>query len=513
MSFVSLKFVIFLLIAVLGFYNIPKRWQWVWLLAFSYVYYASAGLKIVPFLLFSTFVTYTAGLLLGKIDQSRFEKNQKQRRKRLVLIMTLLLNFGMLFIMKYTNFALANLNLLFGSHLSFQTLLLPLGISFYTFQSSSYIIDIYWEKFEAEKNFFRFALFVSFFPQILQGPIGRFDRIAHQLYEEHTLDWPRMERSLQYILWGLFKKMVLADNAARFVDEIFARSNFHKYSGTMILVAILGYSIQLYGDFSGGMDVVKGIAGLFGIEMDENFKRPYFATSLADFWHRWHITLGTWMKDYVFYPVSLSKPMNKFGKFTRRVFGKNIGRALPIGLANLLVFFLVGVWHGANWKYIVYGLFHGLIIAISGLMMQTTRQWKNNRHITDASTPWRVFQIARTFLLVNISWYFDRADDLNHAFALFNKTVTDFHISELWDGSFLLNGVTRITPQYYFIVLVACLALFAVSYLQEKGIQVGERLRSKPIIFRFTVYLILLYALPLLGTLSSSSGGFIYAQF
>jgi D-alanyl-lipoteichoic acid acyltransferase DltB (MBOAT superfamily) len=513
MSFVSLKFVIFLLVAVIGFYSIPKRWQWAWLLAFSYVYYAAAGLKMVPFLLFSTLVSYSAGIWMDRIKNNQVEEDQIQRKKRYILLITLILNFGMLVVMKYTNFAVANLNFLFGSHFSFQALLLPLGISFYTFQSAGYIIDVYWEKFEAEKNFFRFALFVSFFPQLLQGPIGRFDKLAHQLYEEHSLDWSRMERSLQRILWGFFKKMVVADNAARFVDEVFARNNFPKYSGTFILVAILGYSIQLYGDFSGGMDIVKGVALLFGIELDENFKRPYFATSLADFWHRWHITLGTWMKDYVFYPISLSKTMNRFGKFTRKVFGKNIGRAIPIGLANLIVFFLVGVWHGANWKYIVYGLFHGSIIAISGMMMLTTRKWKSKLHIPDISISWRVFQIARTFLLVNISWYFDRADDLNHAFALLNKTVTDFHISDLWNGKFLLYGVTRITPEYYYVVLFACLTLFVVSYTQEKGIHLGERIRSKPIVLRFAIYLILLYALPALGTLSSSSGGFIYAQF
>lgn len=513
MSLVSLKFLLFLLVAVIGYYQIPKRLQWVWLLAFSYFYYVSAGLKIVPFLLFSTGISYLAARMMDSIKKDQTEKTLKQRRKRFVLIMALLLNFGMLAVMKYTNFAIANMNQLLGSHLSFQTLLLPLGISFYTFQSAGYLIDVYWEKFEAERNPFRFALFVSFFPQILQGPIGRFDRLACQFYEEHEFNWPRMERSLQLILWGFFKKMVIADNAARFVGEVFWGNNYQKYPGTAILVAILGYSIQLYGDFSGGMDVVKGAANLFGIELDENFRRPYFAVSIADFWHRWHITLGTWMKDYVFYPLSLSKTMNRFGKFARRVFGKNTGRALPICLANIIVFFIVGVWHGANWKYIAYGLYNGLIIGFSGLMMQTARKWKKGCHINDKSTSWRIFQIFRTFLLVNISWYFDRADNLNHAFALMKKTVMDFHISDFWNGSLMLNGVSQIGPRLYYIVLFGCIVLFIVSFYQEKGIRVGEMIRSKPVALRFIVYLLLLYALPAFGTISSSGGGFIYAQF
>ncbi len=513
MSLVSLKFALFLLVAVIGYYRIPKKWQWIWLLAFSYVYYASAGLKIVPFLLFSTGVSYLAGRMLDQIKNSQTEKTLKQKRKRFVLLLTLLLDFGMLVVIKYTNFALINMNRLLDLHLSLQTFLLPLGISFYTFQSAGYIIDVYWEKYEAERNPFRFALFVSFFPQILQGPIGRFDRLARQLYEEHEFNWPRMERSLQLILWGFFKKMVIADNAARVVGEVFWGNNYQKYTGTTILVAVLGYSIQLYGDFSGGMDVVKGAANLFGIELDENFKRPFFAVSIADFWHRWHITLGTWMKDYVFYPLSLSKTMNRFGKSARKLLGKNMGRALPICVVNIIVFFIVGAWHGANWKYIAYGLYNGLIIGFSGLMMPTARKWKIACHINDKSTAWRIFQIFRTFILVNISWYFDRADNLTHAFALMQKTVTDFHFSDFLDGTLMLKGVSQIGLHLYNIVLLGCVVLFIVSYYQEKGVRIGEVLRAKPVALRFVVYLLLLYALPAFGTLSSSGGGFIYAQF
>lgn len=497
MSFVSLKFVLFVLVAVVGYYNIPKRGQWVWLLLFSYAYYASAGFKIVPFLLFSTMVSYAAGILLGQANTLPAELEHRQKRKRFILIVALLLQFGMLFALKYAHW-------IFGNLFSLRQWLLPLGISFYTFQSAGYIIDVYWEKFAPEKSFLRYALFVSFFPQLLQGPIGRFNRLAQQLYEEHALNWMQIEQGIQRILWGFFKKMILADNAARFVDEVLWWNNYQKYSGTVILVAILGYSLQLYGDFSGGMDIVKGIALFFGIDLDENFKRPFFATSIADFWHRWHITLGTWMKDYVFYPISLSKPMNRFGKFSRNTFGKQLGRALPIAVANLVVFFLVGVWHGANMKFIVYGMYNGLLIALEGLLLPYTRAWDNK---------WRNLATLRTFLLIQISWYFDRADHLDHAFALLQRTVTDFHVSDLWNGKLYLNGANRIGPWFYGILLVGCLILYLVSYYQEKGMQLGEWLCAKPVAVRFMVYLILLYALPALGTLSSSSGGFIYAQF
>ena len=221
-------------------------------------------------------------------------------------------------------------------------------------------------------------LFCVLFPQILQGPIGRYSRLACQLFEPHAFGLQQITRSLELILWGFFKKMVLADNAAVFADAIFGEPE--KYSG-LAIAGVLAYSIQLYGDFSGGMDVVQGIAGLFGITLDENFRRPYFAVSVTDFWHRWHITLGTWMKDYVFYPVSLSGFMGKFGKSARKKFGKTLGRALPICIANIIVFLLVGIWHGAAWKFIAYGLYNGLIIGVSGIMAPNYRKWKSALHI------------------------------------------------------------------------------------------------------------------------------------
>lgn len=293
-----MEFLIFVGIAVIGYYLIPKRFQWIWLLIFSYIYYASSGIKILFFLLYTTITTYGTGRLLDRVNHKELPRNEAKSRKRRILIGCLLLNFGMLAVLKYTNFAIENVNAIFHAGISFQKLILPLGISFYTFQSMGYIIDVYWGKYEAEKNPFRFALFVSFFPQLLQGPIGRFDRLARQLYEQHSFDLLKAQYALQLMLWGFFKKLVLADRAAVVVNQVF--QNYTQYSGVTNIVAVLMYSIQLYMDFSGGMDVVMGVAALFGVELDQNFKRPYFATSITDFWHRWHITLGTWMKDYLF---------------------------------------------------------------------------------------------------------------------------------------------------------------------------------------------------------------------
>ena len=501
MSLISMGFLMFVGIAVIGYYLIPRRFQWIWLLIFSYIYYASSGIKILFFLLFTTITTYGAGRLIEKVKKEKI-------KKRRVLVGCLLLNFGMLAVLKYTNFAIENVNAIFHTGISFQKLILPLGISFYTFQSMGYIIDVYWGKYEAEKNFFRFALFVSFFPQILQGPIGRFDRLAKQLYAEHSFNLQRAEYALQLILWGFFKKLVLADRAAVVVNQVFL--NYTQYAGLTNIVAVLMYSIQLYMDFSGGMDVVAGVAGLFGIELEQNFKRPYFAVSITDFWHRWHITLGTWMKDYVFYPISLSKWMGKFGKWAKKVFGKKTGRVIPICVANVIVFLVVGIWHGAAWKFIAYGFYNGLIIAVSSLLTPVYKKCFEKLHLNPKSSGWRVVQIVRTFVLVNISWYFDMAPSLGAALTMMKNTVSGFSLSALTDGSLLDLGLDK---KDYVALALSCGVLFAVSFFQENHMEIRKTLARQPLAARWSVYLLLLFAIPLLGQINLTGGGFIYAQF
>ena len=423
MSLVSNLFLLFVAVSVLVYYIVPHKFQWLVLLCFSYIYYLAGGVRYVGFILFSTLVTWGIALAVEKAEAGGSHKSARN-----FLVLGLILNFGMLGVIKYTNFMIENLNALFHMNLRGMEILLPLGISFYTFQSSGYLLDVYWKRCDAERNPVKYALFVSFFPQILQGPIGRYSRLAHQLYEPHKFEGKNITRGFERILWGFFKKMILADWAAVFVDAIF--DNPDQYSGLAIF-GVLFYTVQLYADFSGGMDVVIGIASMFGIELDENFKRPFFSISITDFWHRWHITLGTWMKDYVFYPVTLSKWMGKFGKWGKKVFGKKTGRTLPICLANLIVFFVVGVWHGAAWKYIVYGMYNGIIIAFSGLMAEHYRNWKKKFNITGKENWYHVFMIIRTFILVNISWFFDRADTVGQAFHMMKLSVTKFAPSQL----------------------------------------------------------------------------------
>lgn len=525
MSFISMEFLLFLLVSVVGYYLIPKKGQWIWLLIVSYLFYLSSGVKVLLFLVTTTVSTFVTGLLLEKEDVrlkqlikskkdkltaevKKMYKDKSKCRKRWLLAGALVLNFGILAVLKYCNFAIDNWNLLFDTNYEHVNFLLPLGISFYTFQSMGYLIDVYRKKYTPDHNLFRFALFVSYFPQLLQGPIGRFERLSHQFFVSHSFDLVRIERGLQLMLWGYFKKMVLADRAAILVNQVFQQ--YESYSGMTVIIAVLGYSLQLYADFSGGMDVVMGASECFGISLDQNFRQPYFARSISDFWHRWHITLGTWMKDYIFYPLSLSKGMNRFGKFTKKYFGKHVGRVLPVCISNLVIFFVVGVWHGAAWKFIAYGLYNGLIIAFSNLVAPLYQKAGKALHIPQKAKPWMVFQILRTFVLVNIGWYFDMGISFTAALIMMKQTVTGFSFLTLTDGSLLQLGLSMAD---YAVLIMGSMVIFVVSLLKEHKISVRESLSKKPLIVRWGVYLLLMVSIPLLGQVTTGQGGFIYAQF
>lgn len=500
MSFVSNLFLIFTALSVCAYYIVPKKYRWFVLLFVSYLYYFMSGPKYVLYILFSTAVTFFAGQLIKGADSRKIGKRW--------LALGLVLNFGSLGILKYVGFIFENLNGIFGLSLPGAHFLLPLGISFYTFQSSGYMLDVYWKRTDAESNILKYALFVSFFPQLLQGPIGRHSRLSPQLLQGHSFAFDSISRGCSRILWGFFKKLVMADWAAVFVDAIFNQSDM--YPG-LSLLGVLFYSVQLYADFSGGMDVVIGIASLFGITMDENFRRPYFAVSITDFWHRWHITLGTWMKDYVFYPLSLSKKMKKLGNVCGRVLGKKTGRKIPICIANIIVFFLVGIWHGAQWKYVAYGLYNGLIIAFSGLFADQFKNVKKKLNIEDKNRAYRLFCILRTFILVNISWFFDCTEKVSDAFKMMGQAVIHFEPSVLLSIPAGREG-TAFTPYALVIISVSCVLVFIVSFLQEKGVRIRETIGKMPAVVSVLLYTALLISIGFFGS-TSAVRGFIYAQF
>lgn len=532
MDFISATFIGFVIILAVVYFIMPDKIKWLVLLFGSYIFYMASSVKLLFFLVFTTAVTFICGLVLGDINSkqtlylkehkdklSREEKkalkSQTLKKKRRVVTAAVLINLGLLIFLKYYNFIGGNINILLGAFgikplLPGLNLLLPLGISFYTLQSIAYIVDLYRGKYQPDRNFFKFSLFMTFFPQIIQGPIARYDQLAHQLYEPHKFEYHRVTQGVQLILWGFMKKLILADRLAIAVDFIF--DNPSEQSGFILFFAAAGYGLQVYADFSGGMDIARGVAQILGIELVLNFERPYFATSIDEFWRRWHITLGGWMRDYVFYPLSLSKAFANLGKKTRKIFGNYIGKKLPAFLSMFIVFLLVGVWHGSSWKYVAYGLWNGIIIVSSILLDPCYDKFLKKCKINTECFSWKFFQIFRTFVLCSFGRFFSRADRCMTAVDMFKRTILNPNPWTFFDGSFLELGLDYAD---YCVIFIFCLILLVVGVMQERGICVREKIAEQNLYFRWMVYIGAVVVLLIYGVYGSgySANEFIYQQF
>ena len=351
----SIEFILFVM-AVLALYALfPKKYKHIILLISSYIFYISNSKKLTFFLIVSTISIYFIALKIQDIndnlktslktiddkDQKRnMKKNAKSKQKKF-LVFGIIVNIGILWFLKYSylfSYLLNNISLFkfHGISLPSFKFLLPLGISYYTLQAISYIVDVYRGQIKADKNFIKVALFLSFFPQMVEGPIGRYNKLANQLYEPHSITEKNLKYGFELILWGYFKKMVIADRIAIYANEVF--NNYAQYNGIVILIGIICYTIQIYAEFSGGIDIVRGVASLFGITLEENFRRPFYAKSIDEFWRRWNITLGSWLRDYIFYPVSLSKATTKISLFSEKLFKKTyISKLIPVAFSLLFV--------------------------------------------------------------------------------------------------------------------------------------------------------------------------------
>ena len=480
MAFTSMQFVMFLVLAVAVYYLTPKRYRWVTLLVVNYVFYYFAGVKYFVYLFATTISTYIATMKLGNMAaenkaaynavKAELDRGGKKawkadftKKKRRVLVPTLVFNFGILAVLKYSGFVSENLNALFAKisapvELPVFHFLLPLGISFYTFQTMGYLIDVYREKVAPEKNIGKLALFISFFPTIVQGPIGRFQHLSKQLFEGNDFSYERTKFGVQLMLWGAFKKLVIADRASVLVDNVFGFPD--TFGGTYVAVAALVYCIQLYGDFSGGIDIATGAAQIFGVDLEKNFERPYLATSIPDFWRRWHITLGAWFRDYVFYPLSLSKFFTKVGKKGRQVLGNYIGKMLPVLIPQFIIFFLIGIWHGAEWKYIAFGFYNGTLIVLGILFEEPLRNLAEKLHINTKCFSWHLFQILRTLVLVALGKIITRAAGFSISVSMMHSMIVNWDTDILFNGGLLQLGLDS---KDLWVLVLASLVLLAVS--------------------------------------------------
>lgn len=540
MSYTTLKFLVFVAVVWAVYFSFPvKKYQWTVLLAASYWFYLLAGYRYAAYILLTTGTTYLSALWMDDIaqktkrvleenkktwdrDQKKAFKAQTKQRKRSIATATLVLNFGILVFLKYFNFFSGSLNDLLGDlGVSFSVptlkLILPLGISFYTFQSMGYVIDVCREKVEAERNFFKIALFVSFFPQIIQGPIGLYDHLAKQLYEPHSFDFTRLKHGCMLMLWGYFKKMVIADRAVMPIMAVI--DSYNSFGGTALLFTVLLYALQLYADFSGGIDITRGVAEAMGIDMAENFRRPYFSRTINEYWRRWHMSLGAWMREYVFYPIAVSKTFlnaskkMKKSRFGSTVFGAHVSKVLATSFASLIVFFLVGIWHGANWKYVGFGIWNGGVIMMSTILEPVFVSWTAKLKIQTENIFFRLFQMLRTFVVVLIGYVFDIAPDFQSSMLTFQKILLD----QNWNLGLSQYAELGLDLWDYGLLAVCTGILFAASLIQERhdSTTIREILDRKPFLLRFAVIVAGIMMILVFGVYGPefSAAEFVYMQF
>ena len=540
MAFFSWQFILFLTCSLVIYYLVPGRFQWIVLLVSSTWYYLNGGsLRTVIYVLVTIVTTFFGAYFMDRIQSSvdarlkgkkadgtvvkptREEKKQYkaegQKRKRRILILVLLINFGILLVLKYGNFFAVNMNGLLSGLGARQRLpelrfLLPLGLSFYTFQTMGYLIDVYRGKYAAEKNIFRMALFTTYFPSILQGPINRYDDLSGQLFEPHKFDDMRFREGILRMLWGFFKKMIIAERAVIIVNEIFDGFVQHRYQGFTLVFGILLYGVQLYADFAGGMDIIFGASEMFGIRLRENFRQPYMARSISEFWQRWHMSLGNWMKDYVFYPIALSRPFAKMQKTLKKKVNPYFGKVFPSFLASFMVFILVGIWHGANWKFVFYGIYQATFVSTETLFEKPYADMRKFFHVREEAAGWKLFQMIRTLTILSFGRFVDVVPNMDDVIRVIKAVFSKFNPWIFFDGSLYEHGVNE-TNFNLMVLLIILMAV--VDVINERGKTVRGVIARQQFPFRWAVYLTAIAAVAVFGMYGPGfdMASFIYAQF
>lgn len=439
-------------------------------------------------------ITYLIGIWLSK-------KEDEKVRKRITTLGVVLV-IGTLCFLKFTNTAIDFLNQ-FDSifniswNLPFKEgVLMPLAISYYAMMAVSYMIDCYWEKISPEKNPLKVLLFLVFFPQLLQGPFSRYDQLSKELCNEKKFELKNIKYGVQLMLWGIFQIMVVADKAGVYVDKIFHGSDAPY--GLNVIIGLIAYTIQLYASFSGGIDFIRGVAECFGINMVENFRQPFLSRSLAEFWRRWHITLGAWMKDYIFYPFQFSTLVKKQKKALRKKFDRKTVERIFIAVADIIVFLVVGFWHGTGSIFWGWGLYNGIIIGASELLTNPYSKIKTKLHIKEEGFPYQAFCVVRTFIVVIIGFLFDCSSTAAQAFVQFGNI---FRLGSM-------GGVTKLG-----VALLAFTAIMvAVDFIHEKGISIREFMGRQNFFVQVIFWTLLLQLIVCFADTTSGSA-LMYANF
>lgn len=481
MTFVSVKFYLFLIGAIFVYYLLPIKVRWLALLAESLCFYYFAINHGRKLFLLIIIISYLGGILLEKLPD-------KHRLRQIGLVGSILASSIPLLIIKEGNWIFQKI-----AGRDIWSFVAPLGLSFFTVQMISYLADIYSKKITAQKNLLKYILYVSFFPQIIQGPIPRYEQLMCQLEEGNRFEPTNITRGFQLILWGFFLKLMIADKASVIVNTVFNNCNYYK--GAYVVLAGMLYSIQLYADFQACTKLAQGIASLFGIRLVNNFNHPYFAKSIREFWGRWHISFSRWLKDYIYIPLG----GNRKGKSRKYV--------------NLIITFLVsGIWHGSGFRFLVWGGLH----AIYQIIGECTIEYRNKISATIGMNKYsRIRDTIRcilTFCLVTIAWIIFRANSLYDALKMIRSIFTVYNPWVLMNDSVFSLGLSW---KEVVVLVLAIVILYVVSHIQECGISIREKILEQPLMIRWAIYIVTIVVIMIFGTYGygANAQDFIYGGF
>lgn len=545
MIFTDYIFLIFLFGLILLYYICPLKLRWTVLLLANLLFFCTWGIEMLPFVLVTVFIAWLATNLMEKqyalvISETNgiTQAEARKKNKRVLIIAVVLILFALFYskaqrmlveipvlceVVKvgsnlYQAISKGFLNIPYVSRLvecvepaekgiSFFT---PVGISYYTFSLVGYMADVYWRKEKAEKNICKLLNFTLYFPKLLQGPISKYRTIAEQLNLGSKFSYRQFCYGLQRMLWGYFKKLVIADRLNIVTTAVFGKPEY--YHGSVLLVAAVLSAVQIYCDFSGYMDIALGVSEVFGVQLEENFKRPFASRSVAEFWRRWHITLGVWFKDYVYMPITISPRLIQFSGKIRKKYGKRTGKAVMTIVPLSVVWLLTGLWHGTGWNYIAWGIYWGTIILISSVFAEEIKKLNGFLHIDTEKESFKRFQQIRTFFLFVIGRIITVPGDLKTSWQIFKKIPMNFGPWELCDGTLLRLGLDW--PNWV-VAALAIFLLWKVSNMQERSIGVRDTIASQNIVIRWSIYYLAIFAVLIFGIYGAGydASAFIYMNY
>ncbi|MDF2947120.1 MAG: acyltransferase [Bacillales bacterium] len=483
MTFISIEFLLFFAIVVFTYYLIPHRLRWMLLLVSSYVFYGFLSFQFIPLLLASTALTYFTGIIIEK------QETKKQKKKVMLAGISALLFFLGWF--KYFNFVNESFRAIakyfdWNYNVPYQEIVLPLAISFYTFQAVSYLVDIYHGKQKAERHYGYFSIYFAFLPQLVAGPIERAKKLLPQFKVEHRLDFENINYGMKRIAWGFFKKTLIADRLAPIVSSVYDNPN---PTGSQIVLATILFSIQLFADFSACSDIAIGCARMLGINLTENFKQPHFAVSISDFWSRWHITLSTWLRDYIFVPLCKGKKKRS-----------------EIYIAIVITFLVSGIWHGAAWTFVLWGLIHGFYRVFGDYTKNYREKIASFILLNRVPELHKWYKIAITFLLVCFSRVFFRSDSVTQAF----ENAKLFLSISSWNPSGIIDAFEIFTLLNLMIFIFFFIISQLFQYIERKNVSTWKVLSQRSVFARLAFYVFIIFSVLVFGI---SGNGFVYGGF